>query len=132
MPAARGRHGGCVGAPPKEFRLSNPQTKDIKEKDKKLRVFALAKELNLESKDLLAYCKELGFAGITNQLHGLEPDQFAPLKERVKKGPRPGASAPAPPPVHGGPPKSVFPPAAKLDKPIQTLPKAPVKPAAKP
>jgi translation initiation factor IF-2 len=108
--------------------LSNPQTKDSKEK--KVRVFNLAKELNVESKLLLDFCKELGFAGITNQLNGLEPDQADALKERVKKGPKPGASAPLPAP--GLPPKPVIPPAANLAKPIQTLPKAPPKPVVKP
>ena len=58
MPAARGLVRGLLGAPPEEFRLSNPQTKDAKEK--KVRVFNLAKELNVESKLLLDYCKELG------------------------------------------------------------------------
>src|SRR6202035_1807860 len=98
----------------------------------KLRVFALAKELNLESKDLLAYCKELGYAGITNQLHGLEPEQVDALKERVKKGgPKHGHSQAYTPVVSGTPPKSIIPPATKLDKPIQTLPKAQPKPVAK-
>src|SRR5258707_6005246 len=109
MPAARGRLRGLLGPPPEEFRLSNPQTKDAKEK--KVRVFNLAKELNVESKLLLDYCKELGFAGITNQLNGLEPDQAEALKERVKKGPKPGATHA---PVPGSPPKSVIPPTANL------------------
>src|SRR5262249_13723817 len=120
MPAARGWVRGMFGAPPKEFRLSNTTSKDTKEKDKKVRVFALAKELNLESKDLLAYCKEMGFSSITNQLPGLEPDQVDAIKERVKKGPKPGA-APAP---AVGPVRSVIPPAATLAKTIHTIPKA--------
>lgn len=101
--------------------------KDIKEK--KIRVFNLAKELNLESKDLLAYCKELGFV-VHNQLHGLDPEQAEALKERAKKGPKPGAS-PRPAPNPGAPPKPIIPP-AKLNKPIQTLPKAAPTPAATP
>src|SRR3954463_11957275 len=112
MPAARGPVRGLLGAPPEEFRLSNPQTKDAKEK--KVRVFNLAKELNVESKVLLDYCKELGFSAITNQLNGLEPDQAEALKARVKKAPKPGpgaAHAHAP----GQPPKSIIPPAAKLE-----------------
>src|SRR3954471_16232542 len=106
MPAARGPVRGLLGAPPEEFRLSNPQTKDAKEK--KVRVFNLAKELNVESKLLLDYCKELGFAAITNQLNGLDPDQAEALKERVKRGPKHGSSvthAPAP----GQPAKSIIP-----------------------
>jgi translation initiation factor IF-2 len=101
----------------------NPSTK---EKDKKVRLFELAKELNLASKDLVACAQELGFAGIKNQLNTLEPEQVDALKERVKKGPKPGT--PAPPP---GPSKPVIPPAAKLpDHRVQTLPKAPPRPAA--
>ncbi len=107
--------------------MSNPQTKDAKEKPKTVRVFALAKELNLETKDVLAYAKDLGFAEIKNQLSGLSPEQAEALKERVKKGPKPGAHAPMVTP--GQPPKSIIPPAAKLEKTIQTIPKAPPKPA---
>ena len=83
--------------------MSNPQTKEKETKDKKVRVFNLAKELNLESKVLLDYCKELGFAEIKNQLNGLEPDQVDSLKERVKKGPRPGNAARAPLPLPPSP-----------------------------
>ena len=75
--------------------MSNPPTK---EKDKKVRVFELAKELTLGSKDLVALAKELGFAGVTNQLSGLTPDQADALKVRAKKGPvGPAAVAPAAP-----------------------------------
>ena len=93
--------------------MSNPQTK---EKDKKVRVFELAKELALGSKDLVSMAKELGFAAVTNQLSGLTPDQVDALKDRAKKGPRPGSHA-APPPI-----KPVIPPAARLDTGIKTLP----------
>ncbi len=105
--------------------MSNPQTKE-----KKVRVFNLAKELNVESKVLLDYCKELGFSGITNQLNGLEPDQAEALKERTKKGPRAGGSHPTPA-TPGQPPKSVIPPPTALGKPIHTI-KAPPKPASRP
>ena len=97
--------------------MSNPQTK---EKDKKVRVFELAKELALGSKDLVSLAKDLGFAGVTNQLSGLTNEQVDALKDRAKKGPKPGA-APA------APVKQVIPPAAKLDSTIKTLPKT-VKP----
>jgi translation initiation factor IF-2 len=106
--------------------LSNSQTKEKETKDKKVRVFNLAKELNLESKVLLDYCKELGFSEIKNQLNGLEPEQVDALKERVKKGPRPGSAAPAAP----VPAKPVIPSAATLATKVQTLPKA--KPAPRP
>lgn len=113
--------GSALAAFPEEQRLSNSQTKEPK--DKKVRVFALAKELNLESKVLVDLCKELGFAGITNQLNGLDPDQIDILKERIKKGPKAGA-APAP---AAKPQLPIAPP--KLDTKILTLPKAKPVPA---
>ncbi len=93
-------------------------------KDKKVRVFELAKQVGVTSKDLVDLCKDLGFAGITNQLSGLEPTQVDALRERVKKGPKAPAAPAAPVPKPG------LPPAAKLENKIVTLPKA--KPAAKP
>ncbi len=110
--------------------MSNTTSKDTKEK--KVRVFTLAKELNVPNPLLLDYCKELGFTEITNQLNGLLPDQVEALKERVKKGPKAGAgTGAAHTPVHApaAPAKPVIPPVAKT---IQALPKAPPKPAAKP
>ena len=91
----------------------------------KVRVYILAKELKLETKDLLVICQELGFSGIKNQLSGLEPDQVSALKKRVKDGPAkptaPARSAPAP--AVGGPPKT-------LDSRVRTLPPAKPKPVA--
>ncbi len=91
----------------------------------KVRVYILAKELKLETKDLLGICQELGFAGIKNQLSGLEPDQVNALKKRVKDGPAksaaPARTPSAPAPTVGGPPKS-------LDTRVRTLP--PAKPKA--
>ena len=111
------------GASPEEDRLSNTQTK---EKDKKVRVFELAKELALGSKDLVALAKELGFAAVTNQLSGLAPDQVEALKARAKKGPKPGA-APAP----TTPIKAVIPSTIPPTR-VQTLPKAVARPSSKP
>lgn len=106
--------------------MSNTTSKDTKEK--KVRVFTLAKELNVESKLLLDYCKELGFAEITNQLSGLVPEQADALTERAKKGPKPGAGH-APAPAPGVTLKNVIPPLAKS---IHTIPKPLPKPAPKP
>ena len=72
--------------PPKEYRLS-------KTAHDKVRVYLLAKEVNVDTKQLLDYCKELGFAQVKNQLSGLEAEQVDALKERIKKGPRSGATA---------------------------------------
>lgn len=120
-----------LGAPPEEFRLSNPQTKEKPEKDKKVRVFALAKELNLESKVLVDICKELGFPGITSQLNGLEPDQVDTLKERIKAGPKIGP-VPQSSGLASAPPKPVIPPPSQLITKVQSLPKAQPRPAGKP
>ncbi|MFL5341923.1 MAG: translation initiation factor IF-2 [Gemmataceae bacterium] len=66
----------------------------------KKRVYALARELNVDTKDLLQYCKELGFE-VKNQLSGLEPEQCDQLKQRVERGSsraaQPAAPAPRPP-----------------------------------
>src|SRR5580658_8266306 len=124
---ARGQVWGLLVAPPEEYRLSNPQTKEKPEKDKKVRVFALAKELNLESKVLVDVCKELGFPGITSQLNGLEPDQVDTLKERLKKGLKPGPAVHSPG-MAPAPPKQIIPPASQLITKVQTLQKPPVRP----
>src|SRR5580658_3769107 len=119
---ARGQVWGLLVAPPEEYRLSNPQTKEKPEKDKKVRVFALAKELNLESKVLVDICKELGFPGVTSQLNGLEPDQVDTLKERIKKGLKPAPSAPASG-LAPTPQKTIIPPPSQLVTKVQTLQK---------
>ena len=101
-----------------------------KEKDKKVRVFELAKDLSVASKDLIAMAQELGYSGLKNQLNTLEPEQIDALKDRAKKGPPKAAGAPA------APTRAAIPSAAKLDTTIKTLPKAvaakPVPPAPKP
>ena len=61
------------------------QTKEPKAT--KVRVFNLAKELKLETTDVIEYCKELGYTAVKNQLNGLEPDQVEALKDRARKGP---------------------------------------------
>ncbi|MBN9520497.1 translation initiation factor IF-2 N-terminal domain-containing protein, partial [bacterium] len=92
----------------------NPGTK---EKDKKVRVFELAKDLNVPSKDLIAMAQELGYSGLKNQLNTLEPEQIDALKDRARKGP-PKAAGAAPVPL-----KQSIPPAARLDTGVKTLPK---------
>jgi translation initiation factor IF-2 len=67
--------------------------------DKGKRVYQLAKELAVESKELLDYCKELGY-DIKNQLSALSGDQVDAVVARAKRGPQGGvAVAPPPPPV---------------------------------
>src|SRR5262245_63917573 len=50
-----------------------------------MRIYQLAKTLNVESKDLLDYCKELVY-DIKNQLSSLDHDQTEALTQRVKQG----------------------------------------------
>jgi translation initiation factor IF-2 len=75
------------------------QTKDSKDK---VRVFALARNLGVDSKTVIDLCKSMGF-DVKSQLASLEPDQVDALKQRVAKGvkaapeaPKPG-TAPVPP-----------------------------------
>jgi translation initiation factor IF-2 len=86
-------------------------------KEKPIRVFELAKELNLESKTLIDYCQELGFAEVKNQLKGLTPEQADALKDRAKKGPKTSAAPITTKPVS-------MPPPGKIEQKITTLPKA--------
>jgi translation initiation factor IF-2 len=86
----------------REFRLTQKE---------KVRVFALARELDMESKDLLTICRKAGI-DVKNQLSTLEPDQRDRIVEMIQKG---GASstttATAPPPAATTP---VVPQAAKV------------------
>src|SRR5262245_66225707 len=63
-----------------------------------MRIYQLAKTLNVESKQLLDYCAELGF-DIKNQLSALTPEQGEALIQRSKQGAKSSvtaAAAPAP------------------------------------
>ncbi|HKI35828.1 MAG TPA: translation initiation factor IF-2 [Gemmataceae bacterium] len=62
----------------------------------KVRVYALAKMLNLESKALLDICQELGY-DVKNQLSGLDPDQREAIELRLKRGQGGGTAVLAPP-----------------------------------
>jgi translation initiation factor IF-2 len=93
----------------------------------KVRAYTLAKELKLETKDLLELCKELGYDSVKNQLSGVEPEQVVGLKKRLKEGPKAAPQTPVAPPKPAMP---VAPPKV-LDTKIRTI--APAKPkVAKP
>jgi translation initiation factor IF-2 len=62
----------------------------------KVRVYALARELNIESKDLLDMCKKAGF-DVKNQLSSLEPEQRDAVVEMIKKGSHKQPAAPPKP-----------------------------------
>jgi translation initiation factor IF-2 len=80
--------------------------------DKGKRVYQLAKELKVESKELLDYCKELGY-DIKNQLSALTGEQADAVVARAKQGPQGSVSVAvaAPPPVLKG----------KLDDKVRNL-----------
>lgn len=61
----------------------------------KVRVYALARELNMDTAELLALCQQAGF-DVKNQLSSLDPDQQQKLEEMVKKGSKPSSAAPSP------------------------------------
>jgi translation initiation factor IF-2 len=60
----------------------------------KVRLYTLARELDIDTKILLQYCKELGF-DVKNQLSSLDPEQSEQLKQRVERGNRPPTMPPA-------------------------------------
>jgi len=83
---------GAWGNASEEYRLQ--QTKD---KDKeKVRVFALARQLGVDSKTVIDLCKSLGF-DVKSQLASLETDQVELLKQRIAKGIKPAAPEPVRP-----------------------------------
>src|SRR5258707_2488269 len=51
----------------------------------KVRIYALARELNIESKDLLDLCRQAGF-DVKNQLSSLDPDQRDQVVLMIKRG----------------------------------------------
>ncbi len=62
----------------------------------KVRVYALAKMLNIESKELLEMCQKAGF-DVKNQLSSLDPDQRDAIEALVKQGGGGGTAVAAPP-----------------------------------
>ena len=72
-----------MGNVPEDFRLA------LAPNPKKVRVFELAKDLRVESKIVLDFCKELGY-DVKNQLSNLETTQVDALRTRVAKGGKAG------------------------------------------
>jgi len=69
----------------------------------KVRVYVLARELDIESKDLLDLCRQAGY-DVKNQLSSLDPDQRDNLEQIIKRGAKgPTAASPAAPPKPTGP-----------------------------
>ena len=95
----------------------------------KVRIYALAKELNVESKDLLDLCRQAGF-DVKNQLSVLDPEQRDAVEVMIRKG---GGVAVA------APPKPVVSAIPTIPTPVPVLPSRTVrrevelaKPAASP
>src|SRR5262245_61276272 len=51
----------------------------------KIRVYVLARELNIDTKELLDLCKQAGL-DVKNQLSSIDPDQKDMIEQLVKKG----------------------------------------------
>ena len=64
----------------------------------KVRIFALARELDMESKDLLTICRQHGI-DVKNQLSTIEPELCDQIKVLVKKGGGTATAAPTKAPV---------------------------------
>src|SRR6516164_9020175 len=69
------------------------------QKDEKVRVYALARELDMESTDMIELCHQAGFK-VKNQLSSLDADQRVMIEKLArsgvgrKDGPAKGATAP--------------------------------------
>jgi translation initiation factor IF-2 len=84
----------------------------------KVRVYQLARDLDIDTAELLRLCKQVGYE-VKNQLSGLEPDQQQKLEEMVKKASKtPTSAAPAKPVT-----RVVLPD----EKPVRNLDTRPVK-----
>lgn len=62
----------------------------------KVRIYQLARDLNVETKDLLDLCRQSGI-DVKNQLSSLDPDQRDMIEALVKKGGAVAVAAPPPP-----------------------------------
>jgi translation initiation factor IF-2 len=59
-------------------------TRELRLQKEKVRIFALARELDMESKQLLAFCQSHGI-DVKNQLSTVEPEQCDQIKQLVKQ-----------------------------------------------
>src|SRR5262245_37205864 len=89
----------------------------------KVRVYALARELNMESKDLLDLCRQAGF-DVKNQLSSLDPEQRDAVEQLVKRG---GAAV-----AVAAPSKPAAPVLPNVDTPMRNLNVRPVRREAEP
>src|SRR5262245_48280217 len=80
---------GAWGNVPEEHRLQQTKEKE------KVRVFALARGLGVDSKTIIDICKGLGF-DVKSQLASLEPEQVDALKQRLARGAKVPGESPKP------------------------------------
>ncbi len=85
----------------------------------KVRIYALARELNIESKDLLEICRQAGY-DVKNQLSSLDPDQRDAVESLVRKG---GGRAVA----VAAAPRPATPVIPSMPSPVPTLASRPVR-----
>ncbi len=97
----------------------------------KVRVYELARELNVPSKDLLDMCRQAGM-DVKNQLSSLDPEQRDAVEQLVRKPGGGVATAVAPPPRTEPPKPPPIIPTRVRDLNQQARPVAPVRPAPAP
>jgi translation initiation factor IF-2 len=99
----------------------------------KVRVYALARELNIESKDLVDLCRQAGI-DVKNQLSSLDPDQREAVEQLVRRGAGAVAVAAPPPPkpVSAGFPTLPSPVPNLSGRPVRREPAPPVRPGPTP
>src|SRR5207237_1540784 len=103
----------------------------------KIRIYALAKELNVESKDLIDLCRQAGIE-VKNQLSSLDPNQRDAVVQLVKRtgggvavaAPPRSASAVIPQVMTPVPVLHPTRPVRREPEPSKAPSKAPVAPAA--
>jgi translation initiation factor IF-2 len=88
----------------------------------KVRIYALAKELNVESKDLLDLCRQAGF-DVKNQLSSLDPEQRDAVEVMIRKGGGVAVAAPPKPAISSIP---------TIPTPVPVLPSRTVRREAEP
>lgn len=93
----------------------------------KVRVYILARELKVDTKELLDLCQSVGF-DVKNQLSSLDPDQRDMIEQMVKRGAGSGSVAVAAPPKSAAP--AVLPDVSKVVRNLDTRSTRPV--ASKP
>src|SRR3954463_431994 len=78
--------------------MSAPLFEECRLSKEKVRIYALARELNMESKDLLDMCRAAGM-DLKNQLSSLSPEQRDQVEQLVRRGGGVATAAPPKPPA---------------------------------